>query len=44
MDNFYKNKYIKYESNRDKNQTVSIKEYFDETDAYLRDINNFQNL
>ena len=44
MGNFYTNKYIKYERHRDKNKTVPIKEYFDEIDAYLRDINNFQNL
>ena len=36
--NFDCNNYIEYESNGDKNKTLSIKEHLDETELYLKDI------
>ena len=40
--NFYKNTYIKYKSNDDKNKTVSFKKYIDLTKLHLKDdINDF---
>ena len=37
------NNYIKYESSRDKNKNLSVKEYLDKIKPYLRDIIiNFQ--
>ena len=38
--NFWNNNFIKYESNGDKDKTLSIKIYFDETKPYLKDIRN----
>ena len=32
--NFWNNNYIKYESNGDKNKTLSVKEYLDEINPY----------
>ena len=37
---FLKNNYTEYESNGDKNETLSIKEYHDEIKQYLKDIMN----
>ena len=38
VSNFDCNNYIEYESNGDKNKTLSIKEHLDETELYLKDI------
>ena len=38
--NFYSNSSIEYESYSDRNKTLSIKEYLDETMPYLKDIIN----
>ena len=38
--NFYGNSYIKYENNGDRNKTLSIKEYLDGINPYLKDIIN----
>lgn len=38
--NFWNNNFIKYESSGDKDKTLSIKTYFDETKPYLKDIRN----
>ena len=38
--NFYSNNYIEYETNGDRNKTLSIKECFDEIKPYLKDIIN----
>ena len=38
--NFYSNSYIKYESNGNRNKTLSIKEYFDGFKPQLNDIIN----
>ena len=41
----YSNKYIQYESNGDKNETLTIKEYPDTIKLYFKDIiNNLKNL
>ena len=41
--NFYRNNYIEYGSNDDKNKTTSIKKYLEEIKPYLKDvINNFK--
>ena len=43
IDNFWTNNYIEYESNGDRNKTLSIKEYLDVIKPYLKDIiNNLQ--
>ena len=36
--NLYRNNYIKYENNGDRNKTASVKEYLDEIKPYLKDI------
>ena len=42
---FYGNNYIKYESNDDRDETLSIKEYLHEIRPYLKGIiNNLKNL
>ena len=38
--NLYRKEYIKYESNVDRNKTLSIKEYFYATKLYLKSIIN----
>ena len=44
MDNFWNNNYIEYQSNSDKNNTLSIKEHLDKIKQYLADIiNNLKN-
>ena len=40
MSNFYSNSYIEYESNGDRNKTLSFKECLDEIKPYLKDIVN----
>ena len=35
---FYNNNYIEYERNRDRNKTLSLKEYLDDTKPYLKDV------
>ena len=41
--NFYGNNYIEYESNGDRNKTLSFKEYLGELKLYLKDtINNLK--
>ena len=35
---FWNNNYIAYESNGDKNKSLSLKEYLDKIKSYLRDI------
>ena len=37
---FYSNNYIRYESNGDRNKTLSIEEYFEEVIPYLKYIVN----
>ena len=39
---FDKNDYIEYESNGDRNKTLSIEEQSNEIRPYLKDINNFK--
>ena len=34
--NFWSNNYIEYESNRDRNETLSVQEYLIETRTYLK--------
>ena len=36
--NFWSNNYIKYESNSDKNKTLSVEEYANKIRPYLKDI------
>ena len=36
------NNYIEYESNSDKNKTLSVKEYLNKISPYLKDINNLK--
>ena len=36
------NNYIEYESNSDKNKTLSVKEYLNKISLYLKDINNLK--
>ena len=38
--NFWSNKYIEYESNGDRNKTVSAEEYLNKIRPYLKDIIN----
>ena len=38
--NFWNNNYIEYESNRDRNKTVSVEEYLNKIRPYLKDIIN----
>ena len=38
VDNFWDNNYIEYESNGNKNKSLSVQEYVDEIKPYLRDI------
>ena len=40
MNNFWSNNYIEYESNDDKNKTLSVEEYLNKTKPYLKDIIN----
>ena len=42
--NFYGKSYIEYESNVDRNKTLSIKKYLDESRPYFKNINNLKNL
>ena len=37
IDNFWTNNYIEYESNGDRNKTLSIKEYLDTIKPYFKD-------
>ena len=44
VSNFLSNNYIEYESNGDRNKTLSVEEYLDEIRPYLKDIiNNLKN-
>ena len=36
--NFWSNNYIDYESNDDRNKTLSVEEYFDKITPYFKDI------
>ena len=36
--NFWSNNYIDYESNDDRNKTLSVEEYFDKIAPYFKDI------
>ena len=36
--NFWSNNYIEYESNDDRNKTLSVEEYFDKIIPYFKDI------
>ena len=40
VSNFCSNNYIEYESNSDRNKTLSVKEYLNEIRPYLKDIIN----
>ena len=40
VSNFWSNNYIKYESNGDKNKTLSVEEYLNKISPYLKDIIN----
>ena len=40
MNNFWSNNCIEYESNDDKNKTLSVEEYLNKTKPYLKDIIN----
>ena len=43
IDSFWSNNYIEYESNGDKNKTLSVEEYLNKIRPYLKDfINNFK--
>ena len=39
---FWSNNYIEYESNDDRNKTLSIEEYLNKIRPYLKDINNLK--
>ena len=38
--NFWRNNYIEYKSNNDRNKTLSVEEYLNEIKPYLKDIKN----
>ena len=38
VSNFWSNNYIEYESNGDRNETLSIEEYLNKVISYLKDI------
>ena len=38
VSNFWNNNYIKYESNGDKNRNLSLEEYLNKIELYLRNI------
>ena len=40
VNNFWRNDYIEYKSNSDKNRIMSVEEYLDKIRPYLRDIIN----
>ena len=40
LGNFYNNNYIEYESNDDRNKTLSVKEYLEEIKPCFKDIIN----
>ena len=40
ISSFWSNNYIEYESNDDRNKTLSIKEYLNKIRTYLKDIKN----
>ena len=42
INNFWSNNYIEYESNADRNKTLSVQEYLNKTRSYLKDINNLK--
>ena len=43
IDSFWSNNFIEYESNGDKNKTLSVEEYLNKIRPYLKDfINNFK--
>ena len=39
--NFWTNSYIEYESNADRNKTLSVEEHLDKTKQHLKDIINY---
>ena len=41
VSNFWSNNYIEYESNNDRNKTVSVEEYLNKIISYLKDIINY---
>ena len=40
VNNFWSNKYVEYESNGDRNKTLSVEEYVNKVSPYLQDIIN----
>ena len=40
VNSFWRNNYIAYESNGDKNKALSVEEYLDKISPYLKDIKN----
>ena len=40
MSNFWSNNYTEYESNSDKNKTLSVEEYLNKVSPYSKDITN----
>ena len=45
VSNFWNNNYIEYENNADRNENLSLEEYFNKIKPYLRDIIiDFKNL
>ena len=40
VNNFWSNNYIEYESNDDRNETLSVEEYLNRSRPYLKDIIN----
>ena len=43
VNNFWDNSYIEYESNGDKNKNLSLYEYLNKIETYLKNIINFKN-
>ena len=42
LNNFWSNNYIEYESNGDRNKTLSVEEYLNKIRPCLKDINNLK--
>ena len=42
VNNFWSNNYIEYESNGDRNKTLSVAEYLNKIRPYLKNINNLK--
>ena len=41
VSNFWRNNYSEYESNNDRNKTLSVEEYLNKIRSYLKDIMNY---